>query len=255
MARGRMRFSLILAGAVLSAVLPGMTTPAAAQEYHRLSGATVAADVASLRPGQFVWFDDPALVPAAYGQTGPVSIVVSIPAQRMYVYRDRVLIAVSTVSTGSPGRDTPTGAFTILQKNKFHRSNLYSNAPMPFMQRLTWDGIALHAGQLPGYPASHGCIRLPKDFARQLYDLTEMGASVAVIDTEVDDTQLNRWSPPTLTANAGDLGGEAFNLVTVGRAATPAALVPVADDGSRRPASWVTGPAVEIVQPLPAGTR
>jgi len=250
MARERMRFTLILA----CAALMGAAAPAIAQDYQRVSGAPTASDVASLRPGQFVWFDDPALMPAAYARPGPVSIVVSIPAQRMYVYRDSMLIAVSTVSTGSRGRETPTGEFTILQKNVFHRSNLYSNAPMPFMQRLTWDGIALHAGHLPGYPASHGCIRLPKAFAKQLYQLTEMGGSVAVIDEHVDDSQLNRWTPPTLIANAGDLGGERFNLVTLSGTSPPAALVPVADDGSRRPVPWVTGPAMEIVQPLPTGT-
>jgi hypothetical protein len=247
MARGRVRLLLTLA----CAALLGAVAPAAAQEYSRAS----ASDVAALRPGEFVWYDDPALLPAAYSAPGPVSIVVSIPAQRMYVYRDSALIGVSTVSTGSPGRDTPTGEFTILQKQVFHRSNLYSNAPMPFMQRLTWDGIALHAGHLPGYPASHGCIRLPKAFAKQLYQLTAMGGSVSVIDEEIDDSQLNRWAPPTLAANPGELGGERFNLVTMGSTRPPPALVPVADDGTRRPTSWVTGPAVEIVQPIPTGTR
>jgi hypothetical protein len=94
-----------------------------------------------------------------------------------------VLIGVSTVSTGRPGHETPTGVFTILQKRKEHYSNLYNNAPMPFMQRLTWDGIALHAGNLPGHPASHGCIRLPLGFAERLFGVTALGMTVIVTDS------------------------------------------------------------------------
>jgi hypothetical protein len=134
----------------------------------------IAADEASLSPGEFVW--QPELAPA-----GEVEIVVSIPLQRAYVYRAGTLIGVSTVSTGRPGHATPTGRFDILQKHARHFSNKYNNAPMPFMQRLTWDGIALHAGQIPGRPASHGCIRLPLAFARELFAVTRIGASVHVI--------------------------------------------------------------------------
>ncbi len=109
-------------------------------------------------------------------------MVVSLKAQRAYVYRNGVRIGASTVSTGMKGHRTPTGIFTILQKKKDHRSNLYNDAPMPFMQRLTWDGIALHAGGLPGYPASHGCVRLPLAFATRLYDETGLGMTVVVTD-------------------------------------------------------------------------
>lgn len=251
MTRGSMRSALIFALAALLSVL-GVAAPAVAQGH---GARTVDIDVAGMRPGDFMWFDDPALMPASYAANGPVSIVVSIPAQRMYVYRDGVLIGVSTVSTGSPGRDTPTGDFTILQKNVFHRSNLYSNAPMPFMQRLTWDGIALHAGHLPGYPASHGCIRLPKAFAKQLYELTQMGGRVSVIGDDVPDPQFNVWTPPQLAADPSTLGGEAFNMVTVGTLAPPPPLVPVAQDANKGFTSWVTGPATEIVQPIPARSR
>ena len=101
--------------------------------------------------------------------------MVSIPLQRAYVYRGGALIGVTTVSTGKPGHRTPTGKFDILQKRAKHFSNLYNNAPMPFMQRLTWGGIALHAGQIPGRPASHGCVRLPLDFARNLFGVTSDG--------------------------------------------------------------------------------
>ena len=128
-----------------------------------------------LGPGQFVWAPERAA-------SGEVEIVVSIPQQRAYVYRGGTLIGVSTVSTGREGYETPTGTFNILQKNRDHRSNRYDDAPMPFMQRLTWDGIALHGGQVPDHPASHGCVRLPLAFARQLFAATELGGSVHVTD-------------------------------------------------------------------------
>jgi lipoprotein-anchoring transpeptidase ErfK/SrfK len=130
---------------------------------------------AALRPGEFVWQPERA-------STGEVEIVVSIPLQRGYVYRGGTLIGVTTVSTGKPGHRTPTGKFDILEKQARHFSKKYNNAPMPFMQRLTWDGIALHAGQIPGRPASHGCVRLPLAFARQLFEATRVGASVHIIE-------------------------------------------------------------------------
>jgi hypothetical protein len=110
-------------------------------------------------------------------------ITISLASQQMHVFRDGVLWRSSPVSTGKRGKETPTGVFAILQKKTFHRSNLYSNAPMPFMQRLTWDGIAIHAGRLPGYPASHGCIRVPRAFASELYAITSP-ARTAVIVTD-----------------------------------------------------------------------
>ena len=130
----------------------------------------------SLRPGQYRW--QPEAAPA----DGPVAIVVSLPLQRAYVFRAGALIGVSTVSSGQPGDDTPVGAFTILEKAVEHRSNLYDDAPMPFMQRLTWDGVALHAGHVAAEPASHGCIRLPAAFARRLFGVTQLGAAVVITD-------------------------------------------------------------------------
>lgn len=128
-----------------------------------------------LKVGQFLWDSGNPL-------SGELSIIVSISQQRLYVYRDGRLIGMSTASTGMRGHSTPLGAFTILQKREWHRSNLYSNAPMPYMQRLTWGGIALHAGHLPGYPASHGCIRLPASFAKQLFAITSLGVPVTIVD-------------------------------------------------------------------------
>ncbi len=109
-------------------------------------------------------------------------VVVSLPEQMAHVYRGGVRIGRSTISSGKPGHDTPTGVFPILQKRRVHHSNLYNNAPMPFMQRLTWDGVALHAGQSPGDPASHGCVRLPRKFAEELFAITEHGVNVVVAD-------------------------------------------------------------------------
>jgi hypothetical protein len=111
---------------------------------------------------------------------GPLLAVVSVARQRVAVYAQTGLIAQSAVSTGMPGYHTPTGVFSILQKRRYHESNIYSGAPMPFMQRLTWSGVALHAGVLPGYPASHGCIRLPHQFAVELWGMTRVGTRVVV---------------------------------------------------------------------------
>ena len=132
--------------------------------------------VEALKPGQFTWHPE-------RSPYGPVAIVVSLPDQRVYVYRNGIRIAVSTCSTGKPGHDTPTGVFTILQKDKNHRSSTYNEAPMPNMNRLTWSGIALHAGQLPGYPASHGCVRLPMDFSAKLFTVTHVGTPVIIADS------------------------------------------------------------------------
>lgn len=113
----------------------------------------------------------------------PVQIVVSLETQAMTVYKGGVEVATSRVSSGQPGYRTPAGVFSILQKKLRHFSNLYDDAPMPYMQRLTWSGIALHGGKVPDYPASHGCVRMPHKFARNLFGLTDRGGHV-VISTE-----------------------------------------------------------------------
>ncbi|MEZ5856980.1 MAG: L,D-transpeptidase [Hyphomicrobiaceae bacterium] len=128
-----------------------------------------------LKPGEFVW--QPQNSP-----TGPVVAIVSLPEQLMHVYRNGVEIGVSTCSTGRPGHRTPTGVFTILEKQRQHVSTIYKGAQMPNMERLTWGGIALHAGNLPGYPASHGCVRLPLKFSALLYEVTHLGAVVIIAD-------------------------------------------------------------------------
>ncbi|MGY4505585.1 lipoprotein-anchoring transpeptidase ErfK/SrfK [Bradyrhizobium sp. GM24.11] len=111
---------------------------------------------------------------------GPLVIVVSIDRQKVTIYDSNGVFAESPVSTGMKGHSTPMGVFSVIQKHKFHHSNIYSGAPMPYMQRITWSGLAMHAGVLPGYPASHGCIRMPMAFAVKMWNWTKMGARVLI---------------------------------------------------------------------------
>jgi hypothetical protein len=135
--------------------------------------ASASTPVDALKPGEFIWEGD--LEPK-----GPVVVVVSLPEQMAYVYRNGVRIAATTVSTGKKGHQTPTGVFTILNKDKHHHSKKYNNAAMPYSERLTWDGVALHAGGLPGYPSSHGCVHLPTVFSRLLFGITHKGTTVVI---------------------------------------------------------------------------
>jgi len=140
-------------------------------------------EIHELRPGEFIWHPE-------RSPSGPVAVVVSVPEQKVHVYRNGVRIAVSTCSTGKKGHATPTGVFTVLQKDKDHRSSTYNNAPMPNMNRLTWKGIALHAGKLPGYPASHGCVRLPFEFSEKLFTITHLGTPVIISGSHSDPWEL-----------------------------------------------------------------
>ncbi|HWU73584.1 MAG TPA: L,D-transpeptidase family protein [Sphingomonas sp.] len=189
--------SAICALTLLAGLSSTLVSPARAQS---LESGTVMDAVRALKAGQYLWA--PQLAPA-----GPMLIIINRTTQRLVVYRNGVPIAVSTVSTGRAGRRTPTGVFTILEKQVTHFSSLYDSAPMPFMERLTWDGVALHGGTLPGYPASHGCIRLPHPFAKLLYGETRLGTVVVITDSP----ELPRFAPaPTLgtqspeVAPAGD---------------------------------------------------
>ena len=128
---------------------------------------------------------------------GPLIIAISIEKQKVRVYDSNGLFAESPVSTGMKGHSTPMGVFSIIQKHKFHHSNIYSGAPMPYMQRITWSGVAMHAGVLPGYPASHGCIRMPMAFAMKMWNWTKMGARVVVTPGEMTPAS---FSHPLLVA-------------------------------------------------------
>jgi L,D-transpeptidase-like protein len=122
---------------------------------------------------------------------GPLLLIISIADQRISLYDDGALVARSSVSTGVRNHPTPLGVFSVISKSRFHRSNIYSNAPMPYMQRITWSGIALHAGDLPGYPASHGCIRLTHDFAVRLFHLTKRGTRVIIAHDDIRPAEIN----------------------------------------------------------------
>ncbi|MGE8114272.1 L,D-transpeptidase [Pseudomonas sp. NPDC086566] len=177
---------LLLAATVVEAAPLQVPTPAALKSQ-----------LESLKPGQFLWY--PQVSPA-----GPVTVVVSLTEQRAYVYRNGIAIGVSTVSTGKAGRETPTGVFSILQKKVEHKSSLYNSAPMPYMERLTWDGIALHAGHLPGYPASHGCVRLPLEFAKKLYEVTGFSSTTVIVsDTHSAPVEVNHPGVLAPTVSAG----------------------------------------------------
>ncbi len=142
--------------------------------------------------------------------SGPLLAVVSLSRQRISIYGSKGLVAQSPVSTGMAGYRTPAGVFSILQRSRFHRSNIYSNAPMPYMQRLTWSGVALHAGVLPGYPASHGCIRLPYQFAVDLWGKTKIGTRVVVAPDDAPAVPIEhpRLPAPNLTPGPTDEGQE-----------------------------------------------
>ncbi|MCB1495395.1 MAG: L,D-transpeptidase [Bauldia sp.] len=223
------------------------TTGATALGLPVLAIATAKA-VDNLKPGDYTWHPEKS-------PSGPVAIIVSLPEQRVYVYRNGIEIAVSTCSTGKPGHSTPTGVFTILQKDKHHHSSTYNNAPMPNMNRLTWSGIALHAGKLPGYPASHGCVRLPLAFSEKLFTVTHLGTPVIIA---------NAHSAPADVVHPGqvlsaDARGE-FAHVADTKAKTPPAAHPVAQvaaasevpDPEIDPRDNIDAPSGPAVVPVPA---
>ena len=150
-----------------------LAAPLHAQGAKTSAELRLAKQAESLKPGEWVWAPEIA-------KSGPVLVYVDLGRQRATVYRNGVRIGVSTISSGKDGYETPTGVFTILEKDEDHRSRTYDNAPMPFQQRLTWKGVALHAGNLPGFPASHGCVRLPMEFAKKLFSVTPMGGTVVI---------------------------------------------------------------------------
>jgi lipoprotein-anchoring transpeptidase ErfK/SrfK len=178
-----------------------------------------------LKPGEYWW--NPQVSPS-----GPVIALVSIPQQTMHVYRNGILIGRSTVSTGSKGHSTPSGVFQILEKKVDHYSKKYDNAPMPNMQRLTWSGICMHSGNLPGYPASHGCIRMPFDFSKLFYSITTKGGTVVIGD--------GKTAQPHLASNPG--------VMLAPKDFTPEMLRPLAKgDYDWRPERSTSGPVTILV--------
>ena len=147
--------------------------PAFAQGAPKSAQLELARQAEKLKPGQWVW--KPEIAPE-----GPILVYVDLTRQLATVYRNGVRIGVSTISSGRPGYETPTGVFTILEKNVEHKSLKYNDAPMPYQERLTWGGVALHAGGLPGYPESHGCVHLPMAFSKILFNAMPMGGTVVI---------------------------------------------------------------------------
>lgn len=169
---------------------------------------------------------------------GPLQIVVSIAKQRATLFANDVAVAEAPISTGVPGHPTPMGVFSVIAKSRYHSSNIYSGAPMPYMQRITWSGIALHQGPLPGFPASHGCIRLPEAFAVKLWGLSKLGMGVVITRDPVApvrfaDARLIVPKPPqdvTGTAMAA-----ATDEVTAATGADKPADAPKSSDAPKQP--------------------
>jgi hypothetical protein len=222
---GRLLKTLLLAAC--AAALP--VAPAFAQGTQ---GAPTSAQLQlakqadKLKPGE--WVLRPEIAP-----DGPVLVYVDLGRQRATVYRNGVRIGVSTISSGKEGHETPTGVFTILEKDKEHHSRTYDNAPMPFQQRLTWMGVAMHAGNLPGYPASHGCVRLPLKFAEKLFTITPMGGTVVIAGGSED---------PVKREAAGVLAPPMAGV-------TPVPAMPLSPDGTFtwEPDASPTGPVSIII--------
>jgi len=177
----KLALALVAAGAI--ALMPAAPALASLETAEAKAEAADAAMMArlhmeevfgdkELKAGQYVWRKG--------SFAGEPRVVVSLSDQLAYLYRGDQLVAVSTVSSGKDEKPTPTGIFSVLAKEPMHRSIKYDNAPMPFMQRIDQYGTALHAGHNPGYAASHGCIRLPSDFAKKLYTVTDLGATVMI---------------------------------------------------------------------------
>jgi lipoprotein-anchoring transpeptidase ErfK/SrfK len=183
--------SLLLAVAPLLAV--AIPNQAFAQGPATVPALTVA-DADALTPGQYLWHPEGAT-------SGAIGIVVDVDQQVAFVYRGDTLIGISTISSGKDGKETPLGTYPILQKEVKHRSNLYGAAPMPYMQRLTWDGVALHAGGVPGYRSSHGCVHLPDALAKALYDETDVGATVAITEDGTTMADALPMTPETIPAD------------------------------------------------------
>jgi hypothetical protein len=199
---------------------------------------------------------------------GPLQIVVSIGNQQVTLFSNGVRVAQGPVSTGVPGHPTPTGVFSIIEKDRYHHSNLYSNAPMPYMQRITWSGVALHEGMLPGYPASHGCIRMSHDFAQKLWPITNLGVRVIVAHHElapVDFAHPKLFAPklkpsePAVAAGGGTDGRDVVGTIVMAQApvaepgsaaidaAPPAEAKPASDATSDREPAEMTPPLAQTM--------
>jgi hypothetical protein len=213
-------------GLAAGALLAATSASALAQGASKSAQLQLAKQADKLKPGQWVWA--PKIAPK-----GPILVYVDLDRQVATVYRNGIRIGVSTISSGKPGYDTPTGVFTILEKNVVHHSSKYNNASMPYQQRLTSYGVALHAGGLPGYPESHGCVHLPIAFSRLLFAAMPMGGTVIIAGRHGDP-----YKRPAAGVLAPALTG-----------GIPAPAVPIApnQDYSWNPERAASGPVSIIV--------
>lgn len=178
-----------------------------------------------LKNGEFTWA--PEIAPS-----GPIVVLVSLDEQRAYTYRNGVLIGEATVSTGKPGHETPTGVFTTKLKDADHHSSKYNNAAMPYTQRITNDGVALHAGGIPGYPESHGCVHLPSEFARLLFGASPLGMTVVIANAKTQPALVDHppFLAPINSTGADDIQarlgeGEAYRWQPELQASGPVSIV------------------------------
>jgi hypothetical protein len=218
------RFERGLVSAAFFAALP--LSSAFAQGALKSAALELAKHADKLKPGQWVW--KPEIAPK-----GPILVYVDLGQQLATVYRNGIRIGVSTISSGRPGFDTPTGVFTILEKNKEHISHKYNDASMPYQERLTWGGVALHAGGLPGYPESHGCVHLPIEFSRLLFSAMPLGGTVIIAGGHEDPVK----RPP-----AGVLAPPMAGI-------SPAPAVPLTPEGTYTwsPTAAPSGPVSIII--------
>jgi L,D-transpeptidase catalytic domain len=262
--RGRSRLTRLstparIATLTAALVLTGLSAgPAAAQYYYRYGYGGMYGHPARHRPSKQaakVLNKEAAKDPFRDIPKGPLQIFVSIDQQKLHLYSDGVHVADTSVATGVPSLPTPLGVFSVIQKQVFHRSNLYSDAPMPFMQRITWSGVALHEGESIGHRASHGCIRMPHDFAVHLYHLTRLGVPVFVAERELKPVEIadphlfvHRDQPPAppapMVADQATLGLRGSAVGTEGNAATANAM---ADAAAIDPAPGVQKTAAAAV--------
>ena len=210
---------------------PGHYAPFKHKHHHRQTNSESARNA---RP------EDPA--------KGPLQIIISIADQRVSLFDNGALIARSSVSTGTQAHPTPLGVFSVISKQRWHRSNIYSAAPMPYMQRITWSGIALHAGVVPGHPASHGCIRLKNDFAIRLWHLTKRGTRVIIAHDDVQPVEITN---PHLFKPKAVSGSPEFQAATVAGKSTLVSKAETPEATSLQvPSSAPAGGALKKMVPI-----
>ena len=215
---------------------------------------TALTDMAAARPARPASPVE-AMAPRTAGE--PIMAIVSIKTQHITFYDADGWIMRAPVSTGTTGRETPAGVFAIVEKEKEHRSTMYDDADMPNMQRITWNGIALHGGPLPGYPASHGCIRMPYGFAEKVYNKTWIGMRVIIAPN--DPTPVEFSHPALFAPKAQALAAASAQAASTSASSRPRmAAMPPCPAGTACCISWPrssTSFTASVKPRLPAATR